>query len=378
MVKNFIKILLIAIISILYFSSCQQNIILSINNIPENTPKNDTLFFASNLNQWQPNAKNYHFTKQENGNYLLKLTNAKMPIEYKITRGNWATVESTLQGQSIDNRTIQPKSKIVKLDIKGWNDLFEKKSTQLPNVKIINNNFPIKTLNTTRRIWICLPMNYKKSDEKYPVLYMHDGQNLFDVLTSYSGEWGVDETMEKLEKEGKLKLIIVGIDNGGDTRNDEYTPWKNAAYGGGNGSAYGKFIVEELKPFIDKNYRTKTDKDNTATMGSSLGGVISMYLGMEYPETFSKIGAFSPAFWWSDECRKQVESQGLITNSKIYLNAGLDEHKLITSGTKKMEKTLQKIGYSNENLITKYVKGGTHSEKFWQSQFEDAVLWLFE
>jgi predicted alpha/beta superfamily hydrolase len=113
-------------------------------------------------------------------------------------------------------------------------------------------------------------------------------------------------------------------------------------------------------------------------MGSSLGGVISMYLGMEYPETFSKIGAFSPAFWWSDECRKQVESQGLITNSKIYLNAGLDEHKLITSGTKKMEKTLQKIGYSNENLITKYVKGGTHSEKFWQSQFEDAVLWLFE
>ena len=378
MTKNFIKILSILIISIFYFTSCQQNIVVSITNIPINTPENDTLFFASNLNQWQPNDKNYCFTKQEKGNYILKLTNAKMPIEYKITRGNWENVESTLQGQSIDNRTIEPKSKLVEIDIKGWSDLFEKKSTQRPNVKIINNEFPMTNLNTSRRIWICLPQDYETSVEKYPVLYMHDGQNLFDVLTSYSGEWGVDETMEKLEQEGKLNLIIVGIDNGGDARNDEYTPWKNDEYGGGNGAAYGKFIVEELKPFIDKNYRTKTDRNNTGTMGSSLGGVISMYLGMEYPETFGKIGAFSPAFWWSEECRKQVEKQGLIPNTKVYMNVGLNEHKWITSGTEKMEKTLTKVGYTNENLMTKYIEGGTHSERFWQSQFEDAVLWLFE
>jgi predicted alpha/beta superfamily hydrolase len=378
MIKKFTKILLILIISIFYFSACQQDIIISITNIPENTPENDTLFFANNLNQWQPNDENYHFTKQKNGNYILKLTNIKTPIEYKITRGNWEAVESTLQGQSIDNRTIKPKSKLVEVDVKGWSDLFENKSTQLPNVKIINSDFPMKSLNTTRRIWIYLPMNYETSDEKYPVLYMHDGQNLFDVLTSYSGEWGVDETMQKLEKEGKLKLIIVGIDNGGNARNDEYTPWKNDEYGGGNGAAYGKFIVEELKPFIDKNYQTKPDKNNTGTMGSSLGGLISMYLGMEYPKIFGKIGAFSPAFWWSEQCEKKVENQGLIPNTKIYLNAGLAEHKWITSGTKRMEKTLQKVGYSNEKLTTKYIEGGTHSEKFWQSQFEDAVLWLFE
>lgn len=376
--KNFIKILSILLITAFYLFSCQRNITVIITNVPQSTPTSDTLFFASNQNEWQPNAANYQFAKQADGKFILNLKNVTMPIEYKITRGNWETVETTLQGQAIQNRMIKPKSKTVELDVKGWNDLFEKKSTQNSNVKIIRSDFPMKSLNSTRKIWIYLPTDYENSEEKYPVLYMHDGQNLFDVLTSYNGEWGVDETMQKLEKEGKLNLIIVGIDNGNSARNDEYTPWKNAEYGGGNGAAYGKFIVEELKPFIDKNYRTKPDKNNTGTMGSSLGGVISMYLGMEYPETFGKLGIFSPAFWWSDECLKQVENEGFITDTKIFMNAGLNEHKWITSGTEKMEKTLKKIGYTNENFKIEYIEGGTHSEWFWQSQFETAVLWLFE
>lgn len=366
-------------VSIASFSyiSCQRNILITINEIPDTTTAKDTLYFASSMNNWQPNVANYHFTPQKNGTYLLQLSDVKTPFEYKITRGSWETVETTLQGEDIQNRNGHPKDKTINIAVKGWSDNHIKTSTQLPNVRVVNDAFPMTKLNTTRRIWICLPTDYETSTERYPVLYMHDGQNLFDVLTSYSGEWEVDETMQRLEKEQKLKIIIVGIDNS-DNRNSEYTPYPNVQYGGGQGAAYADFVVNELKPFIDKNYRTKSDRANTGIMGSSLGGVISMYIGTEYAETFGKLGLFSPAFWWSEKSYEQVENKGFVSNTKIYMNAGLDESPLITEGTTQMEKTLKKVGYSDDHLMVNYVEGGTHSESFWKEEFPKAVLWLFE
>ena len=351
--------------------------IITINEVPESTAFSDTLYFASSLNDWKPNAANYHFTQKENGAYSLELSDIKVPFEYKVTRGSWETVESTLQGDDTENRKGQPKEKHVNIQIKGWADSYVKTSTQLPNVKVAAEDLTMTQLNTTRRIRIYLPSDYESSTERYPVLYMHDGQNLFDVLTSYSGEWEVDETMQQLEKSGKLKLIIVGIDNSED-RNSEYTPYVNDQYGGGKGAKYADFVVNELKPFIDKSYRTKSDRVNTGIMGSSLGGVISMYIGTEYSNTFGKLGIFSPSFWWSEKCYEQVENKGFVANTKIYMNAGQEEHKWITGGTKKMEKILEKAGYLDENLITKYVEGGTHSEAFWKIEFPKAVIWLFE
>lgn len=370
-------ILSIGVLAFFYLWNNQNSVSITISGMPQNTPLNDTLFLATNLNQWQPNASDYYFRKQEDGNYTIKLQNINAPFEYKITRGSWENVECTSQGTDIENRKANHKDKSIQIEVKGWKDLFGKKSTKLPNVQVMDDDFPMPQFNTTRRIWIYLPTDYATSTEKYPVLYMHDGQNLFDALTSYSGEWEVDETMQKLEQEGTLKLIIVGIENGGKTRSDEYTPWKNKEYGGGEGAAYGEFIVNDLKPFIDKHYRTKSDRHNTGIMGSSLGGLISMYIGMEYSETFGKLGVFSPSFWWSTEAVNQVKNKGFV-DTKIYMNAGLDEHKWITKGTKEMERNFRKLGYTNENLVTKYIKGGTHTERFWRSEFENAVLWLFK
>ena len=146
---------------------------------------------------------------------------------------------------------------------------------------------------------------------------MHDGQNLFDSSMSYSGEWSVDETLNKLYSEKNLKLIVVGIDNGESKRLDEYSPWKNKKYGGGEGEAYTKFIVETLKPYIDDNYKTLKDKNNTAIIGSSMGGLVSHYAGLKYPKVFGKIGVFSPAFWFAPEVTEFSKTHGNIKDTQI-------------------------------------------------------------
>ena len=151
-------------------------------------------------------------------------------------------------------------------------------------------------LNSERKIWVYLPIEYKtNSSKKYPVIYMHDGQNLFDQKTSYAGEWNIDETLDSI----RGQVIIVGIENGGEKRIDELTPFKNEKYGGGKAEAYLDFIVSTLKPKIDATYRTKTNAHNTCIMGSSLGGLVSFYAALKYPAIFGKVACFSPSFWFT-------------------------------------------------------------------------------
>jgi len=148
----------------------------------------------------------------------------------------------------------------------------QKVSTKSENVSILEKEFVIDGLNDiSHKVWLYLPPNYDSSEEKYPVIYMHDAQNLFDDATSFVGEWDVDGTLNALyEKTGK-GFIVVGVENGGEKRIEEYTPYKNEKYGGGKGAIYIDFLANELKPYIDKNYRTETNSENTAIIGSSLG-----------------------------------------------------------------------------------------------------------
>jgi predicted alpha/beta superfamily hydrolase len=172
-----------------------------------------------------------------------------------------------------------------------------KTSTAQANVSLLKEELIIPGLNRKRQIRLYLPPNYASSGQRYPVLYMHDAQNLFDVATAYAGEWKVDETMNALSKAGKLDLIVVGIDNGQDKRMTELNPWSNAQFGAGEGKEYVEFIVKVVKPLIDRQYRSKPDRINTAIMGSSMGGLISHYAINQYPDVFSKAGIFSPSYW---------------------------------------------------------------------------------
>ena len=254
----------------------------------------------------------------------------------------------------------------------------ERKHTATENVKIISEKFEIPQLKTTRRIWIYLPKDYETSHKKYEVMYLQDAQNLFDDATSYAGEWQVDETLNKIfEKTGK-SLIVVGIDNGGEKRIEELSPYKNAKYGGGNGDNYVKFIVETLKPFIDKNYRTKPQRKYTTIGGSSLGSLISVYAAVKYPETFGKVLAFSSAFWFNaKELNEFISSSKVnLKQQKYYFIQGKHEDEDMEEQTQRVIENLKSKKVKSKNIFLKIDEDGKHNEMYWRREFEGAVLWL--
>ena len=227
-------------------------------------------------------------------------------------------------------------------------------------------------LKTTKKIWVYLPKNYKTSEKKYPVIYMHDAQNLFDATTSFAGEWNVDETLDSL----KTQAIVIGIEHGNEKRLEELTPFPNGKYGGGKADDYLDFIVNTLKPYVDKNYRTKPNANNTVIFGSSLGGLVSYYAVLKYPEVFGKAGVFSPAFWFSDEIYKMTENSKKI-KAKIYFLYGDSESEDMVKDARKMKHLLDEnrcYCLKLDKIVE--VKGGEHNEKLWREGFAKAVLWL--
>lgn len=254
----------------------------------------------------------------------------------------------------------------------------EKKSTATSNVLIIEKEFVIPELNSiSHKIWVYLPPDYETSSKKYPVIYMHDAQNLFDAATSYSGEWEVDETLNKLFNKTGKGFIVVAVENGGEERINEYTPWPHNKYGGGKGAMYINFIVNTLKPYIDTTYRTKPQQKFTGLVGSSLGGLISYYGGLQYPKVFGKIGALSTSFWFSNEVVTFTHKKGNLNKLKLFLLVGEKEGKDVVSATQNIEKKLLETGFKSKNLKTKVNSEGEHNEAFWKSEFSEIVQWLY-
>jgi len=227
-------------------------------------------------------------------------------------------------------------------------------------------------LKASKKIWIYLPKNYSSSNKKYSVIYMHDAQNLFDLKTSYAGEWNVDEKLDSIN----AQVIVIGIEHGNKKRMDEFTPFKNDKYGGGNADAYLNFIIKTLKPQIDRTYKTKTTAKNTIIMGSSLGGLVSYYAILKYPQIFGKAAVFSPSFWFSDKIYDLANESKKI-KTKIYFLCGDKESDDMVSDLNKMEKIVNQKRRSCLNLTQKViVKNGEHNEKLWRDGFSNAVKWL--
>lgn len=230
-------------------------------------------------------------------------------------------------------------------------------------------------LQTKKRIWVYLPLNYEKTTRDYPVIYMHDAQNLFDKDTSFGDEWKIDETLDSL----KAKVIVIGIEHGNEKRFEEMTPYKNEKRGGGKADAYLEFIVKTLKPQIDSTYRTKTNAHNTCIWGSSLGGLVSFYAALKYPDVFGKVGCFSPAFWINKEEIFQKMENTPKFNTKIYLLCGDNENKENMVANMEEMETLINSKRCECKMLNKTViiKDGEHNEKLWRNAFAKAYLWLF-
>ena len=369
------------LISALIFVLNHAQVTLRITQMPANTPANATIYFAGSINNWSPNNTNFTLTDVQ---WIKTITipEGSGTVQYKFTRGSWASVEGNASGGDIANRTFtyngQPQT--INLTVQSWKDLGGGgTSTAASNVQILNANFFMPQLNRSRRIWLYLPPDYHTTNKTYPVIYMHDGQNLFDNLTSFSGEWQVDETLNSLHQNGNYGAIVVGIDNGGSERINEYGPWNNPQYGGGQGNLYMDFIIETLKPYIDANFRTKPQAPYTAMIGSSLGALISTYGQVRFSTTFEKIGSFSPAYWFNltDLSNYVQNTTSSLSNARYYFVAGQNESSTMVTNINTIRGLLQSKGLSSNNTFTKIDSYGTHTEAYWRGEFSAAYQWLF-
>ena len=357
---------------------------IKVTDIPNNTPMDANIHIAGNFQNWNPSDPDYILDLQSDGSYQITINPPVGTVEYKFTRGSWPMVEGTANGGVISNRQFyyDGSASTLELKILGWEDLSGSgNSTAADNVHILDEDFHIPQLNRNRRIWIYLPPDYYTSDRFYPVLYMHDGQNLFDVQTSFSGEWEVDESLNELFEQGDHGAIVIGIDNGGAARIDELSPWLNNDYNeGGEGDEYLDFIVETLKPHIDANYRTLTDREYTCLFGSSLGGLISQYGLMEHQDVFGKAGVFSPAFWFNaPEIFNHSENTPKTGAMKIYMLAGIPESSgSVVEDVNQMETALFNNGFTAGEFNKAFHSDGQHSEWYWAREFPWAYLWLFD
>ena len=251
-------------------------------------------------------------------------------------------------------------------------------------------------LSEERNLRIYLPETYDVDENmSYPVLYMHDGQNLFYDEDAFNGDsWKVKDTMEQLESEGFVNgVIVVGIDNNGKRRLEEYSPWKNSfEYKdlrkdtiGGDGDKYGEFLVNTLKPYIDKEYRTVSGREHTAVAGSSAGGIISAYLGFKYPEVFSKIGLFSISSWFAeDEFLNFIDNASINRKQRYYIQVGTLEYEddieisqSYVDCSLRLYQRLIKKGIPLDNIKLTIGVGDTHNAKSWAKYFPEFIKFVF-
>lgn len=381
--------------------------------VPDNTPKDQAVYVsgsAVDLGNWD--AKGLRLDRGDDGKYHGKAqVMSGVEYGYKLTRGTWGTVETDANAQPIENRTLKvagDNAPAVQVSVAGWIDGGKTVPGRITAVGVkMEYKFPSKLLGNERNLAIYLPPGYdapENKDVRYPVLYMHDGQNLFDESTSFAGvEWRVDETMQRLIEAKQIQpAIVVGIYNGGDFRTGEFTPPPLAASAPASksptqsteptaearGDLYGRFVVEEVKPFIDRTYRTQPDKDHTTMAGSSMGGLISLWIVKQHPDVFGKAAVLSP--WLRLNDKKLIDALGdpsWAKHVKLYIEMG-DKPGHNYPGAdpmadaRELDKYLQAAGLKKTGMLDadywyEELPGVAHDESAWQGRVEAVLRFLF-
>jgi predicted alpha/beta superfamily hydrolase len=245
--------------------------------------------------------------------------------------------------------------------------------------------FTSQFLDQKRDLIVYLPPEYyaeANADRRYPVMYLHDGQNLFDPETAYipGQDWKVNETADRLVAEGAIEpMIIVGIYNTGKQRINEYTPTKDKKLGGGHAVAYGRMLVEELKPFVDGEYRTMSDPSRTGLGGSSLGGLVTLYLGILYPHVFGRLAVLSPSVWWNNKVILDYVAEAVPKpRLKIWLDIGTKEDPRAVQNAEMLRDVLVKKGWQlGVDLQFTEAEGAEHNETAWAMRVEPMLRFLF-
>jgi predicted alpha/beta superfamily hydrolase len=249
----------------------------------------------------------------------------------------------------------------------------------------LHGDFESEFLGDDRGIIVYVPPDYEESrDRAYPVLYLHDGQNLFDGRTSFlpGRTWELREHADAAILAGEVEpLVIVGIYNGGDRRLAEYTPERDWQMGGGEADGYGLMLTRELMPWIAGLYRVRAERESTGMGGSSLGGLVTLYLGLRHAEHFGRLAVLSPSVWWNrksilrylDECAPQIREK-----PRMWLDVGEREGVRTLENAEQLNRTLLAQGWRpGENLHFERVEGGTHDESSWAKRVRPTLKFLF-
>lgn len=340
------------------------------------------VYLTGNFNRWDPRDAAYQMNPAGTNRYELEVDNEVLPerIEYKFTRGGWENVEIDRFGNITPNRKIQKKRQKAEDHVERWRINWGPfKKEFFPIVEIISEDFYIPQLNRTRKIWALLPYNYHQTDKTYPVMYLHDAQNLFNEGSAY-GNWEIDKKMSILAEYGRGDVIIIAIENGSEDRIREYMLDNDSITKNAEGKKFIRFLADTLKPYVDQHYRTQSERGATGIGGSSLGGLISIYSGFLYPEVYSKLLIFSPSLWVNPENNFPQMNFKNPYNIKVYMYGGEQEGSEMTERIELFEQTME--GWENSHSLqfdfkTSINPEGKHQEFYWSQEFPRAMEWLY-
>lgn len=356
--------------------------------LPDNLPPSARLFITGNhhaLGDWDPGL--IEVPRVGNRARWSVALPPDYVLQFKFTLGDWGHVEAAVDGSEIANRVLPvPRGQTtLRVAVSGFkapgSPMEQQLSTIVGHVRV-HKDFPSRNL-SPRTLWVYLPPEYDQdSGRRYPVIYMQDGNNCFDAATSFNGqEWKVDETFEEGIGSGKLPgAIVVGIANTA-ARVDEYTMVKTLRGDrrtriGGKADIYASFLIDEVKPFIDSTYRTLVDASHTAVIGSSHGGLVSLYLGIRHPGVFGAVGAVSPTLFWGNHWLTNYvrHLHNLPKSLRIWIDMGTAEDAVDGNGNgisdliddvQEMRDLLLARGYAPARVELMLDEGAVHNEAAW-------------
>ncbi|MBS4040633.1 MAG: alpha/beta hydrolase [Flavobacteriales bacterium] len=339
------------------------------------------VYISGNFNQWITQDSQYRMDKVGNGLYHYVFPENFTypdPMLYKFTRGDWSEVEIDQYGNRTENRVSRLKKGIQREHVYKWrHNWLPFKSKFLPEVHLISQEFEIPQLNKKRKVWALLPHNYHQTNERYPVMYLQDAQNLFNEQSAY-GNWEIDKKLAVMAEYNIGKVIVIAVEHADKERVLEYNVG-NTVLGQGQGKQYIRFLADTLKPFVDQHFRTKPERTHTGIGGSSMGGLVSIFSGLMYPEVFGKLMIFSPSLWVVPKIKLSFLDLYDPQDFRVYLYAGGSESATMVDHVKKFRKRLlEKENYTDKMKVRLSInEHGKHTETYWSDEFPKAMEWLF-
>lgn len=341
----------------------------------------EPVYLAGNFNGWKAGDEAYRMKPEGPGLFSFNFKDKSLlpgQMEYKYHRGGWDSVELDEYGNSAPNRLLEPRKAREALDhVPRWRKGgLAYDPAFLPEIQVISEQFEIPQLIKTRRIAALLPYDYRESDKRYPVLYLQDGQNLFDDYAPF-GNWAVDKKLAVMAERGIGDIIIISIDHGEKERIAEFTPSSRTKLGSGDGKKYVRFLADTLKSYVDKHFRTLPEREHTGIGGSSMGGLISIYAGLMYPEVYGKLMIFSPSLWVMPNIHFHFLNFHDPQDIDIYLYGGEEESANMVPNIRRFQEAFQEAGKASVKFRLSVDPGGQHNEARWGEEFPRAAEWLF-